>query len=623
MTDSNSNSTATPLNASARAAAEGAPRYAEAILGNPVSTLMESGVGNCFPGLEFDLRQLDVRFFPGLVFEFPGVTPAGPDGTQGARLLYADPGGDPIIADHYTKDGPEWVTALKQQFAGPEGAALADGTWYLHFVEQGGKRIMLYDYALYQNAASLVPYEGETAWWIIRLIEPEKPLTIALTQRDADGSPSGQPVVLHGRRRMYLNEEGMIDPVYHPGELTSSMCSPWTHDFRDCACHYWASNHPDVVLGEVKDPQQLPNSTSDTDAAQAVTFIDWMRRRHLPLKDVSAQTTLEKARPDRYDPYEINLHWEELDFVVQGQEAKSATPHDQKEPKDPYTSTKKVIEDLNELAGMELTLALEYLYAYFSLREPDEVSDAQEKEWPGLKEDLRGARQLILSVALSEMTHLRWVNQTLWLIHRTHPKIDGKPWSYSPRLVPSETIDEPDPSKEGAERTRKRRLEKATQKVLQNFEEIERPGEFLDTEYIKLVDYLRKNHSEFTEGLFQLAVRIDSDGMQHYQKFKDVRQFLGDYPESVYLRDIEVAHLKEITDKDMKDQVLSALQFIKSALASLHDAYLIEAVAGDMKEANAHITRARDDMHALSDVALDLARKGVGVPLFDVFESRS
>ena len=32
--------------------------------GNPVITELESGVGNCFPGLEFDARNLDRRFFP-------------------------------------------------------------------------------------------------------------------------------------------------------------------------------------------------------------------------------------------------------------------------------------------------------------------------------------------------------------------------------------------------------------------------------------------------------------------------------------------------------------------------------------------------------------------------------
>src|SRR3712207_5255589 len=40
--------------------------------GNPVVTELESGVGNCFPGLEIDLRNLDRRFFPYLVVDFVG-----------------------------------------------------------------------------------------------------------------------------------------------------------------------------------------------------------------------------------------------------------------------------------------------------------------------------------------------------------------------------------------------------------------------------------------------------------------------------------------------------------------------------------------------------------------------
>jgi hypothetical protein len=38
--------------------------------GNPISTRLESGVGNCFPGLEFDMRNLERRFFPFLEVEF-------------------------------------------------------------------------------------------------------------------------------------------------------------------------------------------------------------------------------------------------------------------------------------------------------------------------------------------------------------------------------------------------------------------------------------------------------------------------------------------------------------------------------------------------------------------------
>jgi hypothetical protein len=43
-----------------------APRQ---IPGNPVMTRLESGIGNCFPGLECDLRNLERRFFPFLEIE--------------------------------------------------------------------------------------------------------------------------------------------------------------------------------------------------------------------------------------------------------------------------------------------------------------------------------------------------------------------------------------------------------------------------------------------------------------------------------------------------------------------------------------------------------------------------
>ena len=34
-------------------------RAAHRVAGNPASTRLESGVGNCYPGLEFDHRNLD------------------------------------------------------------------------------------------------------------------------------------------------------------------------------------------------------------------------------------------------------------------------------------------------------------------------------------------------------------------------------------------------------------------------------------------------------------------------------------------------------------------------------------------------------------------------------------
>src|SRR5215472_5260807 len=40
------------------------------VVGNPIVTRPEDAVANCFPGLELDVRNLDRRFFPGLVFNF-------------------------------------------------------------------------------------------------------------------------------------------------------------------------------------------------------------------------------------------------------------------------------------------------------------------------------------------------------------------------------------------------------------------------------------------------------------------------------------------------------------------------------------------------------------------------
>ena len=57
-----------PVKIIARNAA--AMRRVATVAGNPVSTRLESGVGNCFPGLECDLRNLERRFFPFIEVDF-------------------------------------------------------------------------------------------------------------------------------------------------------------------------------------------------------------------------------------------------------------------------------------------------------------------------------------------------------------------------------------------------------------------------------------------------------------------------------------------------------------------------------------------------------------------------
>jgi hypothetical protein len=98
-----------PRNLTARAAVQ--------IVGNPVTSRLESGVGNCFPGLEFDHRNLDRRFFPELIINF-GVLPpilASVDRSDPALAASAPDG----VANHH--DGELSPPMMKGACGGVSG----------------------------------------------------------------------------------------------------------------------------------------------------------------------------------------------------------------------------------------------------------------------------------------------------------------------------------------------------------------------------------------------------------------------------------------------------------------------------------------------------------------------
>jgi hypothetical protein len=85
------------------------------------------------------------------------------------------------------------------------------------------------------------PMDGLFVWRLVRSLEPG-PLRMGLGRRDAKASEG----VIEGWRRQFVDPDtGVLNGAFQPGELMQSLCSPWQHDFRDCACHYWAANHPD------------------------------------------------------------------------------------------------------------------------------------------------------------------------------------------------------------------------------------------------------------------------------------------------------------------------------------------------------------------------------------------
>jgi hypothetical protein len=551
-----------PRNLTARATAQ--------IAGNPVTSRLESAVGNCFPGLEFDHRNLDRRFFVGLVFEVTDL---------GVHLISVDLN-DPDLVQQGN---------LRKKLTGDTGSRLQTGKWILQSISQGGKTIVMS-----QDLGITV------SWRLVHSLEPG-PVTIEL-KRQAEQAGERVPtesVVLTGNRRTFVGPTGVISTAYAPGELTQSLCSPWMHDFRDCACYYWASNHPDIVLAE--DPPgepTLPSGAPD-DPVLAMTPIDWLRTDRTSTKP--AQATEDANRQGQIDHYEINQRWQDLAIVLRGREIGGVYQPQEPEIANPFANPEELAEKLVQLATLEHAVALEYLYAMYSLKNPDSI--ANEK----LKEDLVFARHEILLIAVSEMRHLRWVNQLIWSLEHAGI-IKGK---LGPSLgVATEIPVATDKSRPpqlpqiaGVNKTRPSSLRPLEPDVLQDFISVEQPSGYLDGQYAKVLATLRQK--EYGDSLEQLAARIIGDGMEHFSRFREVQVVLRKYPSpNTYLRPVEPAPVNKADGE-------RALNIYHQILGELKIAY----ASGDMEDAE-HIAHARALMFELNGEAERLAADGVGIRFF-------
>src|SRR5580658_8320945 len=159
--------------------------------GNPVVTRLEDAVGNCYPGLEIDVRNFDRRFFPGLVFEFvarnDNTASYKEPNRYGAWLNFVDYLLDPDLQAE-TPAAKKLLYAIMMKAGDLNGA----GDWYLEWVEQGGKRISMRDN---NPDGAQYPLDGLYVWRLLRGLA-QGPLTIALKRR-SDKSDDGV-IIFHG-----------------------------------------------------------------------------------------------------------------------------------------------------------------------------------------------------------------------------------------------------------------------------------------------------------------------------------------------------------------------------------------------------------------------------------------
>ncbi|MBB2932052.1 ferritin-like domain-containing protein [Paraburkholderia silvatlantica] len=541
---------------------------AHRVAGNPVTTRTESGVGNCFPGLEFDHRNLDTRFFPGLIFSFG-------DPAQMLPLLVTVDPSDPALSA--TK--PDGVEALSADVI----AALNDlrvGRWRVTSITQGDRTLSLVSIPTVNDPAQI--------WRLVRDLTPDK-VTIVLTQDPiaTSGAQAGTPLppvtksLTHYRRHYVDADTGVISAAYRPGELTQSLCSPWMHDFRDCACDYWASNHPDIALGGENFPLASNLAAADPDAATRP--LDWLRADRASRVAASASARANDALRLRH--YQINSAWRTLSFVLEGREIADLYVPDFEPSAVPFPTAEALADELERLCKLELVVMLEYFYAYYSLKQPT-GGDASQIQ------DLTFVRHELLAVIVSEMRHLRWANQLLWTLSQR-----GMIAPRQPVLVPADLV----PTVKGE---RPRSLRPLSAEALDDFVAVERPSGTLDGAYARVIATLSKG---YPVTMLQLARQIVADGMEHFTRFSEISKILSAWPRddanpAPWLRDISPA---------TRDQASAALKTYDEILLNLSDAYQ----HGDMEDA-ANIVKARQAMMVLDAEAEKLAISGFGVPFF-------
>lgn len=593
-----------PRNLTARAAYE--------VPGNPAITRPEDAPANCYPGLDLDVRNLDRRFFPGLVFEFVARDDISAPYTEptnyGARLLYIDDQLDPeLLAD------TQEARTLSGQISRAD--ALREGRWYLEWIKQRDKTLSM-RFPSGQMAGT--PLDGLFVWRIVRGLEQGR-VTICLQRRlgpDEKPNESDAPkqVILEGWRRRFTDATtGVLSGAFQPGELTQSLCSPWQHDFRDCACHYWASNRPDVVFGEVFPGLVQPEEDTrtvrrgrirdvagahtprvdpaDVDAWRRTTRVDWMRAQRARELTARAFNSIPKNRPYQLDHFEINRAWRSLNIVLDDTEIGSLYIPQSRERANPYASPEELASALREeLAPLEMALAIEYLYARFSLLDPDTVGLGDQ----ALADFVRYARYSLLLAATSEMQHLRWANELLWDLYRANLIS-----TYEPVLISAKKI----PRGDGVE-PRDRELRVLGPAVLDDFIAVEHPSGTIHGKYARVVATLRSD--PYPARMRDLAERIISDGVEHEGWFLDLRALVDSYP------DVNPPYLRPLR-RGTKQQAAAALNKFADVIEALKKAYV--AAAQHQLDDSAHqVAEARAAMVELLRLGEDLAAQGIGIP---------
>ncbi|MFZ6759493.1 hypothetical protein ACO0K9_19990 [Undibacterium sp. Ji50W] len=192
--------------------------------GNPASVLPRSAISNCFPGLEFDFRNLWRRAFEGITLVennnyVVDAEPAHADLKSRRLLRFAglDAGTMVVTTGPVFPDGSSGTLA---SVANPNAVSFMEWSNSIaRIIHLQGKMVEC-EFTLDKDADTEVLYSKDT---------PTLKVNLKLRHFFEANTASFNPALLH------------------PGELTQGLCAPWQNDYRECACYYWAASRPDYV----------------------------------------------------------------------------------------------------------------------------------------------------------------------------------------------------------------------------------------------------------------------------------------------------------------------------------------------------------------------------------------
>lgn len=234
--------------------------------GNPPSTLPASAVSNCFPGLEFDFRNVWKFVFEGIEMREAGWV----DGH-----LVMDVESESAADSAGVSVGDQLVNvderSLELPITGSDGSVFVENAaWefsnaFAHIVQKGG---MVVPCVFRKSNGTLI--------------------TAQLTVREI------------------FDGVALAAELAEPGAMTQGLCSPWQADYRECGCFYWAASRPDFV--------NVENNGGNAEGH------DWMQ------KDRSPGTPYQpdpggRGSADHISYDDLYTEWEsQLKFVIDGKD---------------------------------------------------------------------------------------------------------------------------------------------------------------------------------------------------------------------------------------------------------------------------------------------------------------